>query len=90
MGNILCGDDVILKKNVKVEGDVTAAGKVKLEKGAFVTGSIQEYTDVPSIAEITLVSFSISADGEDIEVKKGEHRILQPGSYGKLEVKEEA
>ncbi len=89
-GNILSGDDIVLKENVRVEGDVTAAGKVRLKRGAVVTGTIEEHADIPPFEPIEPVWLFLKAGYSDIRVGKNESRVLAPGRYRKLEVKEHA
>ncbi len=86
-GDVISGGDITLKEGSTVEGNVIAAGEVDLKDGAIVTGEIHENADVPTFE---MVNVSVSSSGTNITVKKGETRALDPGSYGKLVLKEQA
>ena len=88
-GSVTSGDDIKLKENATVGGDVTAAKDVDLESGVTVVGTITENATVPAIPLLTFPSFSVSASGPEVKVEEGETETLAPGSYGKLEVKED-
>jgi hypothetical protein len=90
-GDILSGGNVILDQDVEVYGNITAGGSVTLGSGATVSGVILEYqSSLPAIVPSTLLTPSIFVAGEqDVTVEEEESLTLDPGSYGKLEVKKE-
>jgi len=88
--DVISGDDIELKQDAFVGGDATAAGSVKLESGATVGGTISQGANVSPLPPITQVSVSVSANGDNVTVKKNKTKTLAPGEYGKLKAKEKA
>ena len=86
--NVVSGKNVDLKEDTTVAGDVTAEGKVKLHKKASVVGVITEKAVVPPLPDVPLPILSLSAGGPNVKVEKNKVETLPPGSYGKLEMKE--
>jgi uncharacterized delta-60 repeat protein len=88
--NVTSGGDIDLEEDATIVGDATAAGSVKLGSGATVGGTITEGADVEPVPPIAQVSVGVSATGDDVKVEKNETLTLEPGAYGKLEIKEGA
>ena len=86
--NVVSGKNVDLKEDTTVAGDVTAAGKVKLHKNTTVLGVITEKAVVPPLPDVPLPILDLSAGGPNVKVEKNKVETLPPGSYGKLEMKE--
>jgi len=89
-GDVISNGDVVIKRGTLIEGNVMAAGNITLREDAVVNGMIEEYTEIPALSSISLPELSITADGDDVEIGEDETLVLPPGSYGKLEVKEDA
>ena len=86
--NVVSGQNVDLKQDTTVAGDVTAEGKVKLDKSATVDGTITENAVVTPLPDVPLPILDLSAGGPKVNVPKNGVETLPPGSYGKLEMKE--
>jgi hypothetical protein len=87
-GNIVARSDVELWPESFVGGHVTATGSVSVDPSAVVSGTVSQGADLPPIPPITPVSFTVQAGEQDVWVAPDAVRTLDPGSYGRLTVRE--
>jgi hypothetical protein len=86
--SVISGEKIDLKKNAQIGGDATSAGEVKLAAGAVVNGLISEDQIVDALDDIPLPILSIATSGSNITVKKNKSAAIAPGSYQRLNAKE--
>lgn len=87
LGNVTAVGKVDIDKNITIQGDVSSADELQLSSNVTITGTASEHASVASVA---LSALSFSAGGNDIKVEEDQTQALSPGSYGKIEVEEEA
>ena len=83
-GNLTAIDQIVLKKDVTVEGDAIAGGKITVDKKSEITGGVTANEDFP---ELGIFEDSFSAGGPDVESSDNENIVLAPGSYGKVKMR---
>ena len=72
---------------ITIAGDVFTNKKVDDKGTLTVLGSVVENAN---LSKLTLPAFSFSAGGSNIDVSKNAAKTLDPGSYGKVKLKDHA
>ena len=84
-GNVSAVEDIRIRENNTIDGDVTAGEEVR--NSGTVTGVITPNADVPVIP---LPQLDFGAGGDDHTVPKNGSLVLPPGSYGVVRVRRDA
>ncbi len=83
-GNITAVEEVTIRKNNTINGDVSAGDDI--EVFGIVNGTVTPNTQIDSIP-LPVISFI--AGGDDIFINSGDTVALAPGSYGNVQVHSE-
>lgn len=80
-GNLFAVGAIKIDKEIKIDGDATAGGKITLSGNAKILGTKSQYA---AVAAIPLPSLSYSAGGPNVTVAKGKTVSIAPGSYNNV------
>ncbi|NUO79691.1 T9SS type A sorting domain-containing protein, partial [candidate division KSB1 bacterium] len=80
-GNLFAVGNIKIDKEITIDGDATAGGKITLDSGSKILGTKTQHA---SVAAIPLPSLSYSAGGSNVTVGKGKTVAIAPGSYNNV------
>jgi hypothetical protein len=82
-GNLTAVDNIEIRDNNTIVGDVTAGGSAMVDPSSTVTGTVSEFV---SVASIPLPTLSFTAGGSSLFIPPDDAATLAPGSYDIVDV----